>query len=92
MEYKDEIIKIDNQLQCQGYDFNKETLEVNKINQFKPFDKVIVRDFENQTWRASVFSHYDKESSRYYTTGSYWKYCIPYNEETKHLVGTTDNW
>ena len=20
------------------------------------------------------------------------KYCIPYNEETKHLLGTTDEW
>lgn len=21
-----------------------------------------------------------------------WRYCLPYNEETKHLIGTTDNY
>lgn len=26
----------------------------------------------------------------YVTTGSSYKYCIPYNNKTKHFVGTTD--
>ena len=89
---KDEVNKIDNQLQCQGYSFNKETLKVEKINQFEPFDKVLVREYEEDKWRASFFSHYGKVNNLYYTTDSSWKYCIPYNEETKHLLGTTDNW
>ena len=29
-------------------------------------------------------------SNQYATIGNYYQYCIPYDENTKHLVGTTD--
>ena len=60
----------------------------------KPFDKVLVRDDKFSTyWRCAFFSHKREEERTPYkyaaTYGSY-KFCIPYNKETEHLVGTTD--
>lgn len=58
----------------------------------KPFDKVLVRDECNETWKCDFFSHIDDDSSvfSYITTGSCYKHCIPYNDDTKHLLGTKD--
>lgn len=66
--------------------FNPESL--------KPFDKVLVRDDKFSTyWRCAFFSHKREEERTPYkyaaTYGSY-KFCIPYNKETEHLVGTTE--
>lgn len=57
--------------------------------EFKPFDKVLVRD-NGEIWRAAFFSHYVKNRIyRYLTIGDIsYEECIPYNEETKHLLGT----
>ena len=58
----------------------------------KPFDKVLVRDYCDEEWLAEIFSRHFKDSEYPYTDiclNSY-KRCIPYNDETKHLVGTTD--
>ena len=56
-------------------------------HQFKPFDKVLVRDSSLTTWRANFYSHlYGKNN--HVCISSTWNQCIPYNEETKHLVGT----
>ena len=55
----------------------------------KPFDKVLVCDDLDDIWKASIFSHiYDNKDI--VTTGSIWIYGIPYNDETKHLVGTNE--
>lgn len=60
----------------------------------KPYDKVLVRDNYLVCWRCAFYSHkWEKEGSntdRYATTSNSYTYCIPYNDETKHLVGTTD--
>ena len=57
----------------------------------KPFDKVLVRDGHFENWNCDIFSNiYDNEPCKYNTISNYWKYCIPYNDDTKHLVGTTD--
>ena len=56
----------------------------------KPFDKVLVK-VTNPKWKAALFSHYDNDyMNPYVCIGNAYKYCIPYNDETKHLVGTTD--
>ena len=58
----------------------------------KPFDKVLVRDNFENTWYATFFSHIDDLKSFFYkfvtTAGKSYKYVIPYNEETEHLLGT----
>ena len=59
----------------------------------KPFDKILARDRESTRWRCTFFSHIrDKEEIiyKYVTTNDCYKRCIPYNEDTKHLVGTKD--
>ena len=57
----------------------------------KPFDKVLVSDEHHTRWRCSFFSHIvDQLHYKYFTSDSCYKFCIPYNEETKHLIGTTD--
>ena len=56
----------------------------------QPFDKVLVRDSNNHTWSCSLFSHITKsEFFPYGCFASSYKYCIPYNDDTKHLIGTT---
>ena len=56
----------------------------------KPFEKVLVRDSYNYVWQCDLFSHIDGIISeyRYRCIESCYKYCIPYNEDTKHLLNT----
>ena len=68
----------------------KEVVEIKKEHQFKPFEKVLVRDSFNDVWRASFFSHIKENDGRYVTTCVTWKFCIPY-EGNEHLLGTTNN-
>jgi len=56
---------------------------------FEPFQKVLVRDNENQEWRANLFSNESTHIKAYVCTGFTWKFCIPY-EGNEHLLGTTD--
>ena len=57
----------------------------------KPFDKVLVTDEHHTRWRCNFFSHIvDQFHYKYFTSDSCYKFCIPYNDDTKHLVGTTD--
>lgn len=60
--------------------FNPKTL--------KPFDKVLARDENNTNWIASLFSSIEEFGLA--CINGFWKQCIPYNDETAHLVGTTD--
>ena len=62
--------------------------------EFEPFQKVLVRDLDTHIWEAGFFSHYHgNTNSPYYCipTGG-WRQCIPYNDQTKHLLGTTNDW
>lgn len=55
--------------------------------QFKPFDKVLVRDGDDDKWVCDIFSHID-ENDFYYCVGTRWEQCIHY-EGNEHLLGTT---
>ena len=58
--------------------------------ELKPFDKVIVRCSKADKWSIDFFSY--KVSNGYICTGDAWfGYCLPYNEETAKLIGTTNN-
>lgn len=67
-------------------------IEEKKECEFKPFDKVMVRDddFMNGEWCADIFSHINTEGN-YCCIGSVWKYCLPYNDQTAHLLGTSND-
>ena len=64
--------------------FNPKTLN--------PYEKVLVKysldcDFD---WGCDLFSHIDNKDDEfpYHCVGTNYRYCIPYNNETKYLVGT----
>lgn len=92
------IHKIEKEL---GGKLNMETLEIEKPQpevEFKPFDKVLCRNSKDDTWEADFFARLTRkeidytQSGKYLCVGDLWMYCIPYNEETAHLLGTTDEW
>lgn len=55
---------------------------------FKPFDKVLVRDGDACEWTCNLFSH--KTENLYVCMDASYQYCIPY-EGNEHLLGTTDS-
>ena len=57
---------------------------------FQPFDKVLARDYVSGRWSIDFFS-YKKEGNCIRGLVYNWYQAIPYNEETKHLLGTTDD-
>lgn len=63
--------------------------------EFEPFQQVLVRDDCKRRWVCALFNFYDRRKETSYPfvcIGGSFRYCIPYNEQTKHLLGTTDNW
>ena len=71
--------------------WDKQKIERFDPKTLKPFDKVLVYNDHN-TWQVEFFSHicqYEPNGWCQCSCDSYY-YCIPYNEDTKHLVGTTD--
>lgn len=57
----------------------------------QPFDKVLVRDSRSVNWRGSFFTILETEDEyAVVAMTSSWMYAVPYNEDTKHLLGTRD--
>lgn len=75
-------------------DWNKFTAPWYKKDKFdpstlKPFDKVLVQISRDDIWSVDFFSYYNDEYKKCICTGLvHYFYCIPYNDETKDLVGT----
>lgn len=61
------------------------------INTLQPFDKVLVRDFLRDTWKLDFFSYKRDNEKAIMGLNYWWKQGIPYNEDTKHLIGTKDD-
>ena len=61
-------------------------------NTLQPFDKVLVRDDNSENWMVQLFSYIirDKKIYPYVCIAYNYKYCIPYNDDTKHLIGTKE--
>ena len=69
----------------------KQIVDLKPKCEFKPFDKVLSRRCSEDYWVLNFYSH----KTDYYHVcidGSSNLDCIPYNEETAHLLGTTDEW
>lgn len=56
---------------------------------FKPFDKVLVRNYSVSDWQCGFFSHPHFEN-QYFVGNDGYEFCIPYNDDTKHLAGTDE--
>ena len=64
-----------------------------KKTELKPFDHVLTRDNNDDFWEINIFSHIDKEAKYpYQCLDTGYEQCIPYNEETQHLLGTTNEY
>lgn len=76
----------------------KQIVDFPKKLEFKPFDKVLCRNSKDDTWEADFFARLTRkeidyiQSGKYLCVGDLWMHCIPYNEQTAHLLGTTDEW
>lgn len=58
-------------------------------SELKPFDRVIARNEKDDLWTASFFSHMcGNLYGLVHPFEEVQKYCIPYNQDTSHLVGT----
>ena len=64
--------------------FNPKTLQ--------PFDKVLVKYLKEDYWSCDLFSNITKDGKiyPYLCVSGVYKYCIPYNDDTKHLVATNE--
>lgn len=73
---------------------NKQIEDLFKKYEFKPMDWCLMKD-STKYWELCQFAYTKKVhgTTIYSAVGGliYYK-CIPYNEETKHLLGTTDEW
>lgn len=70
-------------------------VDLPKKCEFKPMDWCLMRDIRGEecfAWSLCQFA-YQLESGKYEAVGGMrFEECIPYNEQTKHLLGTTDEW
>ena len=79
-----------------GYEWDADKKELHKIkshydiSNFHAGMPVLVRDGDCGEWKYVSFSHYRKAGTPFCAGGQHWFQCIPFNEETKHLLGTTD--
>lgn len=71
------------------HDWSKFKVSVEKFDYstLKPFDRVLIRDHDNQMWKCDLFTCM---VNREMICRSSWSQGIPYNDDTKHLAGTTD--
>ena len=77
-------------------DWRKFKVPIKRFNpkEFRPFDKVLLRDGYDLTWVPDFFEKIlPKISGKYVAINisnrCTWKMCIPYNDDTKHLCGTS---
>lgn len=76
-------------IKANGFIWNANTLQLEKIEKenFKPFDRVLVRNDKVEKWRVSLFSKINNSCYGYTCINARYRYCIPY-EGNEHLVGT----
>jgi hypothetical protein len=57
-----------------------------------PFDKVLVRTSKDLSWAANLITDFDNTDKdlTYLCLNKWYKCCIPYNKDTAHLLGTSD--
>ena len=81
-----------------GYEWDVDNKELRKIqphydiSNFYAGMPVLVRDYIYEEWRYVQFSHMRKltHALAFNAGCQNWYQCIPFNEETKHLLGTTN--
>ena len=89
-DHIDDLSDMDKQIE--GGKLNLETLEIEEKCEFKPMDWCLMR-MSYSRWNLCQYAYYRKDIDMFAAVGGgLHEECIPYNEETKHLLGTTDDW
>ena len=55
----------------------------------QPYDKVIARLYQG-LWCCELFSFIEESTNLVKCCGAFYTHCVPYNDDTKHLIGTTN--
>ena len=95
---EEEKKKLFDAIKLNGYKWNAETKTLEKLvkpkfdpKTLQPFDKVLVKCLNNSEWLCNIFSHIEPHSNFCFCANdTAYKIYIPYNDDTKHLVGTTE--
>ena len=77
---------------CQWDADKKEPRKINPhydIANFHAGMPVLVREYDTCHWQWVQYSHFNGVGL-FFAAGKTWRQCIPFNEDTKHLLGTTD--
>lgn len=72
------------------YDTELEIVEETQRYHFKPFDRVLVRNDDEEIWQPRLYEMYSGGTEKHYCQdGQGYLQCIPY-EGNEHLASTTD--
>ena len=81
---------------------NKQIVDLPKKCEFKPMDWCLMKykgHYNNRGWELCQYAYTEHRVSICYKRdfyhavgGEIYAECIPYNDQTKHLLGTTDDW
>jgi hypothetical protein len=76
-----------------GISFNahdKMELVPYSASELEPFQKILIRDSNDEYWIPSFFGFINHDHPKYYVCVNGWRHsqCVPYNSETAHLLGT----
>ena len=69
--------------------WDKPKVEKFDVNTLSPFDRILVKCSSNLKWQIGLFGY--KHEKRIYSGSNVYYQCIPYNDETKNLLGTTED-
>lgn len=92
LDYEDEpFFEARSSIEISAGAFLELTSEEPKEPEFKPFERVLMRDFDDQMWTAHLYSHRDDSLTYIHRTvgDAGYNQCIPY-EGNEHLLGTND--
>ena len=71
--------------------WDKPKVEKFDVNTLHPFDKVLTRCDDSEKWGIDLFGYFDNLYKGVCCLDAYLQMCIPYNEETIHLLGTAND-
>ena len=101
-EFDGECVLFPSREQRDWSKFNPQTKQTKQLKfdpkTLQPFDKVLVRNCTADKWKCAHFSYMEPSfKGTIYVTSMLFRNrilyndnCIPYNDDTKHLVGTTE--
>lgn len=62
----------------------EEVIGMEPVRVFDPFDRVLVRDADDEFWQIDLYDHYDADDEySYVCLGSRWRQCISFDENKK---------